>query len=327
MNFENVAYLFDSTTFRSELKMTVDGIISFVGNPIYITAYAKDAVDKFDFVSYEGNDFDEWLKVPKNNEAFIPFMLKLYEDVAKLGIVSFFIEKEYSAFVCLLELMCSSINIGDLNFRKYLDKLFLDYQSEYKDSIICDSIDETVTLFNQRIDNLLQIQKGIGSFKSILIENRRELDNQIRILDIIEKVWGTDFRVFDYFFYSNQLIKKYNEAEIKSVYVSSIAAQRFIEMANRSYDTTNIIIRYFSKKDEDYDAVASFARFIMMVSRHYIEKMICAKDIETFSDDDKYLFVIVWMALQSGDSNMFINSRSYEVIKEVFMSLKKEMNV
>lgn len=65
----------------------------------------------------------------------------------------------------------------------------------------------------------------------------------------------------------------------------------------------------------------------MLFSHYFIERMIQTDNIDNLSEEDKYMFVIIWMILQNGDNNLFINNKSYEMIKELFMSIKKDMNV
>ena len=64
-----------------------------------------------------------------------------------------------------------------------------------------------------------------------------------------------------------------------------------------------------------------------MISDYYLGKIVETKDMKELDEMDRYLFVIVWMILHGGENNMFINGSSYDVIKDVFLSLKKGMDV
>ena len=167
MNFENAAFLFDSKVLGTESNNTVQGVISFVGNPLYISSYAKEAIEKFDVsVASEGYNLKDWLSNAKNDKAFSPFLIKLYDDVGKLGMLSFFIEKDYSVFVFLLGLMCN-IKSTDEDFRTNADNLYHAYKSEYSDKLVLDDSEDTVAVFNERIHHIIQTQKGFTYFYNL----------------------------------------------------------------------------------------------------------------------------------------------------------------
>lgn len=327
MTFENVAYLFDTTVLGPEKSSSVYGVLSFVGNTLYIPTYAKEAISKFSVYASDEEGISEWLNDPGRSEALFNLLIKLYDDVEKLGISSFFIEKDYSAFIYLMGLMVTDVKVDDPNFRTHLDNLYYAYQTAYNDGIRRDNIAETVTLFNQRIQYLLQTQKEHQYFKNLLREDGRKLSEQILILKMVERDTDVDFMVADYFFYAKQLIDSYKEKEVHDIYASNNVSKRFSELTRRFLKSSEVSLNVTSRHDDNYEMVFWLARIILLISNHYIGKIIETKEIKDLDDTDKYLFVIVWMILHGGDNNMFINGRSYEVIREVFLSLKKDMDI
>jgi len=327
MTFENVAYLFDSSMLGGDKSSSIYGVLSFVGNSLFIPAYAKETVAQLNFSVTDEYNLSEVLNDPEKSESLFHLLINVYDDVEKLGITSFFIEKNYSAFVYLMGVMASNIKIDDPYFRTYLDNLYYAYQNEYSDGIKRDNIEETVTIFNQRIQDLLQIQKEHHFFKSLLSESGRKLSEQLSLLKMIEKDNYDAFTLADNFLYTKQLINTYKEKGVHSVYVSSDAAKRFSDAMGRFLYVPEVCVNESSQAKEEYVMVSHLARIIMKISNHYMGKIVDTKDIRNLDEMDRYLFVIVWMIMHGGDNNMFINGRSYDLIKDVFMSLKKDMSV
>lgn len=327
MTFENVAYLFDTTVLGIEKNSSVYGVLSFVGSSVYIPAYVKETINRFNCPVSDEDGISELLNDPEKSEFLFNLLIKLYDDIEKLGITSFFIEKDYSAFIYLMGLMVTSVNVEDSNFRKHLDNLYYAYQTTYSDGIKRDGIDETVTLFNQRIQHLLLTQKEHLFFKNLLSENGRKLSEQIIISKVLERDTSDDFMVADYFFYAKQLIDNYKEKNVHTIYTSDNSAKRFTEATGRFFMNSEVSLNVISCHDDDYLIVSQLARLILLISNHYVGKIVKTKEIKDLDEIDKYLFVIVWMILHGGDNNMFINGRSYEVIREIFLSLKKDMDI
>ena len=327
MTFENVAYLFDSSMLGGDKSSSIYGVLSFVGNSSFIPAYAKETVAKLNFSVTDEYNLSEVLNDPEKSESLFHLLINVYDDVEKLGITSFFIEKNYSAFVYLMGVMASNIKIDDPYFRTYLDNLYYAYQNEYSDGIKRDNIEETVMIFNQRIQDLLQTQKEHHFFKSLLSESGRKLSEQLSLLKMIEKDNSDAFTLADNFFYTKQLINTYKEKGVHSVYVSPDAAKRFSDAVGRFLYAPEVCVNESSQAKEEYVMVSHLARIIMKISNHYMGKIVDTKDIRNLDEMDRYLFVIVWMIMHGGDNNMFINGRSYDLIKDVFMSLKKDMSV
>ena len=327
MTFENVAYLFDSSMLGGDKSSSIYGVLSFVGNSLFIPAYAKETVAQLNFSVTDEYNLSEVLNDPEKSESLFHLLINVYDDIEKLGITSFFIEKNYSAFVYLMGVMASNIKIDDPYFRTYLDNLYYAYQNEYSDGIKRDNIEETVTIFNHRIQNLLQTQKEHHFFKSLLSESGRKLSEQLSLLNMIEKDNYDAFTLADNFFYTKQLINTYKEKGVHSVYVSPDAAKRFSDAVGRFLYAPEVCVNESSQAKEEYVMVSHLARIIMKISNHYMGKIVDTKDIRNLDEMDRYLFVIVWMIMHGGDNNMFINGRSYDLIKDVFMSLKKDMSV
>lgn len=327
MNFENAAFLFDSTVLGCKSDSTVQGVISFVGNPLYISSYAKEALEKFDFPSASENyNLKEWLSYAKNEESFAPFLIKLYVDIGKLGMLSFFIEKDYSVFVFLMGLMCN-LKAPDTGFRTNADNLYHVYKSEYPDTLKIDNADDTVKVFNERIHHIIQTHKHHQYFQNLLKESGRSLDDQLSLVHRMSEDRRHDFIVADQFFYDNQIIHAYKEKEIHDIYANRSAAKRLEEVTGHYFKSANITISTQNSFDNRFDDVLKFARIVLMFSHYYIERILQTSDTDELSEEDKYMFVIIWMILQSGDNNLFVNNQSYEMIKEVFLSIKKDMSV
>lgn len=327
MTFENVAYLFDSSMLGGDKSSSIYGVLSFVGNSLLIPAYAKETVAQLNFSVTDEYDLSEVLNDPEKSESLFHLLIKVYDDVEKLGITSFFIEKKYSAFVYLMGVLSTNIKVEDPNFKTYLDNLYYAYQNEYSDGIKRDNIEETVTIFNQRIQYILQTQKEHHFFKSLLSESGRKLSEQLSLLKLIEKDNHDAFTLADNFFYTKQLINTYKEKGVHSVYVSPDAAKRFSDAVGRFLYAPEVCVNESSQAKEEYVLVSHLARIIMKISNHYMGKIVDTKDIRNLDEMDRYLFVIVWMIMHGGDNNMFINGRSYDLIMDVFMSLKKDMSV
>lgn len=324
MNFEYAAFLFDSTIIGYESDWQVHGVVSFVGNPLYISAYAKDAMDKFDFSGDNTNDFKAWLSIPQNEVAFAPFMIKFYEDVSNLGLMTYFVEKDYSAFIYLIGLMCN-INTIDADSRNSIDVLYRAYKSEYDGVIVNNSTDETIKAFNEHIRHIIQTQRGNRPFQNLLKEGFRSLDDQLMVANLLNENNHDGFMLADYYFYSKQIISTYMDKEVHNVFSTKDTALRFEEMTGRLFKSVNLTV-CGSHPDDEFKSVLRFARVVMMFCHYFIEKIMEIKDINTLSEDEKYLFVLIWMILQSGDSNLFINSYSYDHIDKLFLSIKTEVN-
>lgn len=327
MNFENTAFLFDSTVLGCKSDSTVRGVLSFVGNPLYISSYAKEVLEKFEFPSASENyNLKEWLNYAKNEEAFAPFLIRLYDDIGKLGMLSFFIEKDYSEFFFLLGLMFN-LKASDTEFRTNTDNLYHAYKSEYPDTLVHDYADDTVKVFNERINQIIQTQKNHQYFQNLLKESGRSLDDQLSLVHRINKDRQHDFIVADQFFYNIQIKQAYKEKEIHDIYATRSTANRLEEVTGHYFKSANVTIRVQNSFDNRYDSVLKLARIVLMFSHYFIERILQTSDIDDLSEDDKYMFVIIWMILQSGNNDILINNRSYELIKELFLSIKKDLSV
>jgi len=327
MTFDNVAYLFDTSILGNEKKDSVYGALAFVGNSLYISSYAEDTFRNFDFASIEETGFPEWIKSSENNEMLFNFLIKVYDDVDKLGISSFFIEKEYSVFIYLMGLIVTSIRVTEPDFRTHLDSLYYAYQSVYGDGIRQDSIEETVIVFNQRIRHLIQTQKEHHYFKTLLSENGHNLKEQISVLKLLERNNEGDFMVADYFFYAKQMVENFKKDNVHDIYATHNAAKRFTKATNHFFKSNDVKLNITSQHDLDYEKIYRFAHIILMASNYFVNKILDVSNSKNIDEIDKYLFVIMWMILHGGDNNMFINGRSNELIKELFSSLKKNMDI
>ena len=327
MNFNNAAFLFDSKVLGYELNNTIQGVISFVGNPLYVSSYAKEAIEKFDFpATPEGYNPKDWLSNAKNEKEFVPFLIKLYNDIGKLGMLSFFIEKDYSVFVFLVGLMCN-IKYTDADFRTNTDNLYHAYKSKHFDKLVLDNSEDTVTVFNERIRQIIQIQKGFNYFYNLFKECGRSLNDQLSIVRRMNEDRQHDFIVADQFFYGNQIIQAYKDKGIHEIYANSSAANRLEEVTGHYFKSANVTINIQNSLDNSYNDVLKFARIILLFSHYFIDRIIQTDNIDNLSEEDKYTFVIIWMILQNGDNNLFINNKSYDLIKELFLSIKKDMSV
>lgn len=328
MNFENAAFLFDSTVLgHKSYSSTVRGVVSFVGNPLYISSYAKEAIEKFDFpTAPENYNLTDWLSYAKNAEEFAPFLIKLYDDIGKLGMLSFFIEKDYSVFVFLIGLMCN-LKSPDVGFVTNTENLYHTYKSEYPDTPVLDDADKTVMVFNERIHQIIQTQKNHQYFQNLFKESGRGLDDQLSIVHRMNEERQHDFIVADQFFYGNMIINAYKEKEIHNIFATRSAADRLEEVTGHFFQSAGIKISVQNTLVDSFDEVIRFSRIVLMFSHFFIERILQTNDIDDLSEEDKYLFVVIWMILQNGNSNMFINNRSYDLIKELFLSIKKDMNV
>lgn len=324
MKFRNAAFLFDSTILGAESDRLVHGVVSFVGNPLYISAYAKDSMEHFDFTKDNANELKSWLSTPQNRASFAPFLIELYENVSKLGLLTYFIEKDYSAFTYLIGLMYN-INTIDYDFHNCIDVLYRAYKSEYDDVIIHGSIDDIIQAFNERIKHIIQKQKGIHSFQNLQKEGIRPLNEQLTVAHLINENNRDDFMLADYYFYSSQILGAFKEKEVHNIFSTKDTALRFEKMTGHLFKSTNVLISENNHSD-DFQSVLRFARVIMMYCHYFLEKTIEITDINALSEEDKYFFVLLWMVLQSGNSNLFINGQSYEQIGKLFLSLKKEVD-
>lgn len=326
MNFENAAFLFDSTLLDNSLNSTIHGVISFVSNPIYISAYAKEAADKFDMSTSTSTGLKDWLKIGNNEDAYAPFLIKLYDDIGKFGLLSFFIDKDYSSFIHQISLMFG-VSEANYDFKKNLDLIYEAYKSEYNDRIILGSVEETVTEFNERIQQLFKKHKSNHSFINLLNEKIRSLDEQITMARAITDDGKHDYSLADRFFYSKQIISAYKDKGVHDVYATKHAGQQLKEVV--SNDTQSIKVNTSSTGDytEEFEVVTKFVRILMMSTQYFFEKIVDVKNLDSIAEEDKYLFVIIWMILQSGNNDIFINNRSYELIKELFLSIKKDLSV
>lgn len=327
MNFDNAAFLFDSKILGTEMSNTVQGVVSFVGNPLYISSYAKEAIEKFDIpVASEGYNLKDWLSNAKNDKAFAPFLIKLYDDVGKLGMLSFFIEKDYSVYVFLLGLMCN-IKSVDADFRTNADNLYHAYKSEYPDRLILDNSEDTVTIFNERIRHITQTLKGYNYFHNLFEKYGRSLNDQLSLVRQMNEERRHDFIVADQFFYGNQIIQAYKDKGIHDIYANRSAVNRMEEVTDHYFKSANVAISVQDSPDNSFDDVLKFARVVLLSSHYFIERIIQTNNINDLSEEDKYMLVLIWMILQNGDNNLFINNKSYELIKELFLSIKKDMSV
>lgn len=324
MNLEKVAYIFDTSILGECQNCPVNMVLSFACSPLYLKAYAKEAAEKIDLSSLDSCNFYEWLKLPKNSDSLAPFLMKLYDDFGKLGASTFFIEKDYTLFLYLVGVMMPSIDISNQDFSTKLDKLFYDYQSNYNDGLYQKTIEETVSIFNHRIEHLLIANKDY-TFKAFFREKRRQESDQILLLKHFEKD-SNNFFLVDYFFYVKQLFDIIQQNEIDVIWASLNVSDRFQEAKRHFTNIPEIRINIDTGIDEVGEYVHSFARLILNLANYFIERVYSA-DLETLDDEDKYLFLILWMIFQSGDNYMFINNRSYEKMRDVIMSFKKDLNM
>ena len=158
-------------------------------------------------------------------------------------------------------------------------------------------------------------------------ESGRSLDEQLSLVHRLNEDRQHDFIVADQFFYGNQIIQAYKEKEIHDIYATRSAAKRLEEVTGHFFKSANVTVSIQNSVDNSFDDVFKFARIVLMFSHYFIEKILQTDDIDDFSEEDKYMFVIIWMILQSGDNNLFVNNSSYELVKEVFLSIKKDMSV
>lgn len=326
MNFEKVAYLFDTTILNGGRDSSVYGALSLVGAPLYISTYASEEARKFDNIPFHEDNFAEWLKTPKNSEDIITFMIRLYENIDNLGISSFLIEKEFSVFIYLISLMSNSNMADNPKFRTYLDDIYSAYKLEYPDRIKLDSVDETIVVFNQRIQHILQTQKGHEFFKNMLKENGRALNEQLSVHGLVRLGGKEDFMIADHFLYSQQILKDYQNNGVLNIYATQNAGKRFSEAIDVLDKSPKVDISV-NEYNEQRSVISDFAGIMMMSTNHIMEKVLNAKSVDALTEEDKYLLVIVWMIFQNGGSNMFINGKSYNLIKDVFVLLKKEMDI
>lgn len=329
MNFDKIAYLFDSTMLGDKQNQSVTVVQSYVHNPLYIQDYAKEFFEKYQIPTNVDEIFNEWIETDENSETLVNSLMKLYDDFGNLGVSSIFIERDYTLFLYLIGVMIPSSEISDPGFRSHLDDLYSDFQRFESNGILKDSVIETVTGFNDAMAYLLKNHKEHQLIKNIFFEKSRKIEDQISLLQHIEKEGYGPFMAIDYFFYIKQLLDVYKQNGVKHVLTTSNFANRFEEVMKRFNKNTDYDIEINSefRKEED-KIVYDFERFIMTLSNFFIQKVLSITNVEVIEEDDKYLLAILWLIFQSSDNNyMFINSHSYEMMQNVIISLKKEMKM
>lgn len=143
------------------------------------------------------------------------------------------------------------------------------------------------------------------------------------------KVVATDFSIVDYIHFTSRLYEIYNKTNIESIYAYEHAKDLLSTLSKTGIlSNSNIIqlaknnITLFSNNEP----ANILFRFLIILSDYIFSKLTEAKSINDFSEYDKYIFISVWNLFQSGDCNMIFNKHIYSIIKDLFSSIKKELN-
>ena len=327
MTLENSAYLFDSSLLCKEVNSRISSVLTFVANRPYVSAYAKEIMEKFDIITLLESDIDQWFEIKKNREALLSFVLQLNDDKESLGMADFIIESEYAKFLFLISLKCVMLDMSATNISRSLDNLYSDYVSTSQRPFEEGGISTLIITFNERIEKLVQNKKDHIYFKNLFREQGRSITEQLKIADNKHLTSVKDLNVANYYLYLSHLTNIYVQKKVKKIFASNGVANQFSEAIKMVYSKSKANVNLTSKLDDGYEYVERLARIILMLVDYLFTKIINMKSIKDLSENDKYLFAITWVLLQNEGSNMFFCGSAYSTIKDIFVSMKEELNI
>ena len=328
MIFNNSLYFIDSNMIAKNNELSVYGIISICSNPTYLQLLSKQVIENLNLVNIDKENFAIWIKEEEHIMTVINMLSLLKNNKKQISISSYFTDRLYCKFIYFF-------NLAILNQITYNENIITDIEKLYKgcrkDLLI--NLDNKASInqleeFNSYIKQNINC-KDYSYIKNIISNDYRSITEQLQLLNNERKVVATDFSIVDYIHFTSRLCEIYNKTNIESIYAYEHAKDLLSTLSKTGILSNSNIIQLVKNNItlfNNNEPANILFRFLIILSDYIFSKLTEAKSINDFSEYDKYIFISVWNLFQSGDCNMIFNKHVYSTIKDLFASIKKELN-
>ena len=328
MVFNNSLYFIDSNIIARNDELSVYGIISIYSNSTYLQLLSKQIIDSLNFENINKDGFANWLKEEEHIMTLINMVSLLKKNKEQIRISSYFTDRLYCKFIYFF-------NLAILNQITYNENVIADIEKLYQgckkdllksldDKISISQLEEFNTYIKQNINH-----KKFCCIKKHISNDFRSIEEQLLLLNNERKTVAADFSIIDYIHFTSRLYDIYDKNDIESIYAYEHAKDLLLTLSKKGVLVNDNIIQLAKNNIAligDNKPIDILFHFLIILSDYIFSKLAAAKSIEEISEHDKYVFVSVWSLFQVGDCCMIFNKHVCNLIKDIFSSMKEELN-
>ena len=326
MEFQNnVALLYDSFILNQE-KSKIYSVLSFTGNAAYIKALASDLINDFSINEIEDIDIELLLHDMQKSVRLLALLGKLSENKDKVGFVSYFVDKDYGLYLFLMGLLFPNLVDSSENKAGFIDFVYKQYSKKTNNNDGEINVYENFEILNRYVKGLINTHSEYSQNRSYYVDNSEKVANLATALESLYSSNVSDKLLSEFIFYSHDIIKIYQSLGVNDIRSTRNAGERLHSVVRLMPDKESLNISFLTDDDSN-DYVRKLAIVLLKLVEYNMRNLYKVKDIRDLSENDRYLFVIVWSLFQGKKNEWMFSKDIFQKIRELFESVKKAFNV
>ena len=326
MEFQNnVALLYDSFVLN-QVRSRIYSVLSFTGNAAYINALASDLINDFGLAGIEDADIKTWVDDAQRGVKLLALLGKLAENKDKIGIISYFVDKNYGLYLFLLGMLFPEIDKAGDDIAGFIEYVYKHYSKKtIRDDGDID-LKDSFEILNHYVKGLVCTQTEFAKYRPYYTDNSEKVDN---LLNALKTVYSDDIPeklLSEFMFYSKDIVKKYQSLGVNDVRCTKNAGER-LQSTIRLMTNNDSINISFTLENDNSDGVRKLVTILLKLVEYNMCKLYDTKDVKDLTENDRYLFVIVWSLFQGKKNEWMFSKDVFQKIRDLFESVKKELNV
>ena len=326
MDFKiNTAYICDSLS-KDNRNTLFYNVLSFTGNDVILDSRISELLSKLNLESVSLDEIQNWLSNDDNYTNLLNLLHIMSRQKDQIGIISSFVEIEYGIFLFIAGMMFSTTNPSEVIPLEYLEQLYCSYSNMVNHQI-------QLTTLAQRFDNIdkivsqqIRTNNKYKKYESFYLENRSKVINLISIVERNHLEEPELFLLSEFIFYSRQYISIYKTNNIKKINGLKNTIDNLLfafKLKNETCTSEMIIIDEKMKED----SVPVFSNFVLSVLDYILNKLGFINDANELPENDKYLFLAIWLLFQGENCDWILSPMCFEKINTLFNSIEKEITI
>ncbi len=326
MDFKtNTAYLFDSKSWKNQ-KSSFYNVISYTGNDVVIDSLINELINKYDIKSITSEDISSWLEEDDNITSLLNLLHLMSMQKNRLSITSSFVEKDYGLFMFITGMLLSTINSEDKPTFDDLEFIYETYSITKKQTCDSESLVQRFDIIDNILNHQIQHYNKYKKFESIYSNNR------LKVLDFISKVdrfnheYPDEFLLSEYVLYTKQYLNIYKVNQIENIYSLGATINNILFAYKIRGEAPSPTIKAISQ-DNIKDNLLLLSESLFKVIDYIFTKLNNIEDINEMTEDDKCLFIAVWLLFQGENCDWILSPSLFGKIKTLFSSIEKDIKI
>ena len=326
MEFQNnVALLYDSFVLN-QVRSKLYSVLSFTGNAAYINALASDLINDFGLIEIEDADIKKWIDDAQRSVKLLALLGRLAESKDKIGIISYFVDKNYGLYLFLFGMLFPEIDKAGDDITALIEYVYKHYSKKtFRDDGAID-LKDNFEILNHYVKGLVYTQTEFAKYRPYYTDNSRKVEDLINALKTVYSDDIPDKLLSEFMFYSKDIVKKYQSLGVNDVRCTKNAGERLQSAVHLMTNCDSISFSFIHENDNK-DNVRKLVVILLKLVEYNMCKLYDTRDVKGLTENERYLFVIVWTLFQGKKNEWMFSKEIFHKIRDLFESVKKELNV